>query len=102
MSSRILYSPSAVQDLGDILDYISQDNPEAAARVASEIREGIGLLAEYPIMGRRLKDRGFDEHRVLVFGNYLAFYVVAGEEVQIRRILHGARRFEPLLEDPQP
>lgn len=101
MSRKIRYAPSAVRDLDDVLGYISKDNPEAAAKVASEIREGISLLAEFPFMGRTFKDSGFGEHRALVFGNYLAFYVVAGEEIQIRRVLHGARRFEPLLGDPE-
>lgn len=33
----------------------------------------------------------------MVIDNYLAFYIVTDEEVQIRRILHGARHYEHLF-----
>lgn len=97
MSRRIVYAPVAVQDLEDVFDYISQDNPEAAAKVAKEIEETVALLPEFPFMGRTLNEAGLSGHRALVIGNYLAFYTVSDKEIQIRRILHGARRYETLL-----
>lgn len=97
MSKPIVYAPSAIRDLEDIRDYISRDNPEAADRLAGELREAMGLLADFPLMGRTMIDQSFDGHRALVVGDYLVFYVVSKEEVQIRRVLHGARRYKPLL-----
>jgi len=33
----------------------------------------------------------------LVIGNYLVFYVIKGKTVEIRRILHGQRRYDFLI-----
>ena len=98
VSNRIVYTPVAIQDLEELIAYISQDNPKAATKIVGEIREKIALLTEFPLMGRALSDIGNGEYRAIVINNYVAFYVVIGGEVQIRRILHGARRYGSLLE----
>ena len=36
-------------------------------------------------------------YRVLIAGNYLVFYVVTGDTVQIRRILYSRREYRKLL-----
>lgn len=51
--------------------------------------------------GRSFEDSAFGGHRAFVVGNYLVFCVAGGEDIQIRRVLHGARRYEPLLRNPQ-
>ncbi|MGE5623479.1 MAG: type II toxin-antitoxin system RelE/ParE family toxin [Methanocella sp.] len=99
MSKRVVYAPSAIRDLEGTLNYIAHDNPEAATRVAREIREAIGLLGDFPFLGRSMKEPGFGGHRALVIGNYLVFYVVTEEDIQIRRLIHGAREYGALLKD---
>jgi plasmid stabilization system protein ParE len=42
----------------------------------------------------RLKAMGY---RIIVIGNYLVFYVVTGNKVEIRRVLHGKRNYSFLL-----
>ncbi|WP_223836513.1 type II toxin-antitoxin system RelE/ParE family toxin [Paenibacillus oceani] len=64
-----------------------------------EIVEHAALLGElpfrYPLMKTPvLRAKGY---RVLVVHSYLVFYVVMGDVVQIRRILHGKRKYEFLL-----
>ena len=34
---------------------------------------------------------------MLVVDDYLVFYVITGRTVQVRRVIHGARRYEFLL-----
>lgn len=58
MPKRIVYAPVSFRDIADTLDYISQDNPEAATKVAKAIREAIGLLTEFPTMGRTFNEAG--------------------------------------------
>ena len=103
MSGRydVRYLPAAEKDLLDILDYIARDNPDAARAFVDRVEHTIGRLAFFPRSGRqpldaRLRRLGY---RVLVVGDYLAFYVVSGRTVQIRRVIHGARRYEFLLPD---
>jgi plasmid stabilization system protein ParE len=96
---RIRYLPAAEQDLLDILDYIARDNPGAARAFVDRVEHAIGRLARFPRSGRipgdpRLRRGGY---RLLVVGDYLVFYVVIRRTVQVRRVIHGARRYEFLL-----
>ena len=38
-------------------------------------------------------------YRYLIVENYLVFYVVAGDTVQIRRILYAKRNYRSILDD---
>ena len=94
---KIRYLKTAECDLYGIFDYISQDNPSAAASLLEKIDSSISLLASHPYMGVvpkdvRLKEKGY---RMLVVDKYLVFYVVKdkGKTVQVRRIIHGARKY---------
>lgn len=98
---HLRYLPAAEQDLLDILDYIARDNPAAARAFVNRVERAIGRLARFPRSGRRPRDarlrrRGY---RLIVVGDYLVFYVVIRRTVQIRRVIHGARRYDFLLAD---
>ena len=49
--SRLCFSPASRQDLVQILDYIAQDNPQAAVRFVDQIEQKCQSLAESPGMG---------------------------------------------------
>jgi plasmid stabilization system protein ParE len=96
---EVRHLPAAEQDLLDILDYIAQDDPVAARAFVDRVEHAIGHLGRFPKSGpqprdARLRRRGY---RLLVVGNYLVFYIVSKRTVQIRRVLHGARRYDFLL-----
>jgi addiction module RelE/StbE family toxin len=91
---EIRYLPTAEKDLKGIFDYILKDNPAAATGLLEKFDIAISHLSDQPHMGvvpndKRLRRKGY---RMLVIGNYLFFHVVKGQTVQIRRIIHGARR----------
>jgi plasmid stabilization system protein ParE len=50
------FTPQALQDLFDISDFISQDNPSAAERVENAIFRACSLLADSPLAGRARSD----------------------------------------------
>jgi addiction module RelE/StbE family toxin len=92
----IRYLKTAECDLYGIFDYISQDNPLAAANLLEKIDHSISLLSSNPYLGvipkdTRLKNKGY---RMLIIEKYLVFYVVKDKTVQVRRIIHGARRYD--------
>ncbi len=96
---EIRYLPAAENDLEEIFAYISKDKPTAAKACLEKFDESVSNLGFQPELGSvprddRLRKIGY---RILVVGKYLVFYVVKRNEVQIRRIIHGARRFEFLL-----
>jgi toxin ParE1/3/4 len=55
-------------------------------------------LASY-FLGSVPKDERLQRlgYRMLIVSKYLVFYVIKGEVVQIRRILHGSRQYQFLL-----
>ena len=95
----IRYLRTAEKDLFDIFDYIQKDKRFAALSQLEKFDQSIARLAISPFIGgipkdERLKKLGY---RILVIGKYLVFYVVKSKTVQIRRVIHGARRYDFLL-----
>ncbi|KJS16940.1 MAG: translation repressor RelE [Peptococcaceae bacterium BRH_c4b] len=93
----ISITEAAEQDLAEIVDYIANDNPAAALKLAEEIEQNILRLEDFPLMGavpknRRLTRQGY---RILIVDNYLVFYVLLDNEtVEIRRIVSGKRDYK--------
>ncbi|SFR08126.1 type II toxin-antitoxin system RelE/ParE family toxin [Desulfoscipio geothermicus] len=73
----ISITEAAEQDLAEIVDYISNDNPAAALKLAENIEQSILQLEDFPLIGaipknRRLTRQGY---RILIVDSYLVFYV---------------------------
>jgi plasmid stabilization system protein ParE len=98
---RIQYLAVAEGDLTDIVDYISRDAPETARAFVEGVDRAVARLAVHPGSAPQPRDQRLRRlgYRMLVIDNYLVFYVVIGRTVQIRRVIHGARRYEFLLPD---
>lgn len=96
---RIDYLPIAEKDLSDIIEYITLDSPQSALKLLEEIDESISKLEDFPFMGINIKDTRLQRfnYRIIVVSSYLVFYVVKDEYVEIRRILHGKRKYQFLL-----
>jgi toxin ParE1/3/4 len=95
----IQYLPIAQQDLIDIRNYINQDNPVAALKLINDFDEAIAKLEDFPLLGVTPKDLRLKSlnYRMLVVDSYLVFYVFKDEMVEIRRIIHGKRKYPFLL-----
>ena len=89
----------AKKDLYDIADYINSLFPDAAKRQFDTIIEKISTLTQMPERCPLLKDNNLrlKGYRALKVNNYIVFFVIKGETVQIRRILYGKRNYEWLL-----
>jgi len=90
---------AAKKDLMDIVDYINTLSPQSAMHQYDNIIEKIGSLESMPERCPLLKDnllriRGY---RMLIADNYIVFFIIAGNTVQIRRILYGERKYDWLL-----
>lgn len=94
----ILY-PTAKQDLLDIIDYLNTLSPDAALQYYDLLTEEIASLSRMPERCPRPKDLALAAkgYRYLIVKDYLVFYVVSGQTVQIRRILYGRRDYQALL-----
>ena len=96
---KIKIFPRAKQDMEEVIDYLNTLSPDVALKYYDLLVEEIAGLSQMPERCPRPKDlalaaRGY---RYLIVKNYLVFYVIAGDTVQIRRILYARRNYKGLL-----
>ena len=96
---RVEYLPIAVADLDDIFIFVADNSPQAAMELIDRIDASIAGLESFPEMGLiakppRLARKGY---RVLIVDEYLVFYVLLDDIVEIRRIVSGKRNCAHLV-----
>ena len=89
--SRVVWTPQAIADLEAIRDYIHRDSEKYASLVGERIIEAVGSLESFPLSGRVVPECGDEYLRELLWNRYRIVYRVAGEEVVVVTIFHGAR-----------
>ena len=90
---RLEWSKAARADLLSILDYISDDDPDAAERLIAEIELKASRLPERPELYRKGRAPGTRE--MVVRPNYLFVYAVREQAVRVLRVLHVAQKWPP-------
>jgi plasmid stabilization system protein ParE len=78
---RIVWSPLALERIGEITSYIAQDNPEAARSWAENVFASAKNLSRFPESGRRVPEVRRKDLREIVMGNYRLIYRVKGQEI---------------------
>ena len=91
--ARVIWTEPALQDLDQIADYISLDNPKAASQVVQKAFDEVGLLAEFPKLGKSVRELGESVYREILVSPCRIFY---REEEDIVYIIH-VMRVEQLL-----
>jgi toxin ParE1/3/4 len=86
----------ALDDLRGIHDYIAAENPAAARRVISHLREQARLLPEHPEIGRPGRLPGTRELVVVRFP-YILAYRECGADIEILLVVHTSRRWPDRL-----
>ena len=96
---KVKIFPTAKRDLEEIIDYLNTLSPEAALNYYDLLVKEISSLARMPERCPHPKDLALTAkgYRYLIVKNYLVFYVVSGDTVQIRRILYARRDYRALL-----
>ena len=84
---------TARADLLAIVDYISDDNPDAAQRLKDDIEAKASKLPQHPKLYRVGRVPGTRE--MVVRSNYLVIYAENADTVTILRVLHGAQQWPP-------
>jgi plasmid stabilization system protein ParE len=94
---KVVFTSAAEIDLETIGDYIALTNPFRAVSFIGEIRSKCFGLQDAPQAFPLLQNHENSGIRRRVHGNYLIFYRIAPQAVEILRMLHGAREYEQLL-----
>lgn len=92
---KIIYLPFAESDLLEALNYIActLDAPKAARDLLAEFDDTVQRIAEYPYAHELYRtDRPMkDEIRKVPVKNYVLYYAVFQDRVELRRFIHGRR-----------
>ena len=92
---KIVYLPLAESDLMDALGYIAYTlgAPKAARNLLAEFDKTVQRIAEFPYACELYRtDRPMnDEIRKVSVKNYVLYYAVFQDCVEIRRFLYGKR-----------
>lgn len=92
-SLPIRRSSHAEDDLIAIWFYVARESEAAADRLLDRLEDRWQQLAAFPFSGAARDDIGADI-RHMVVGEYLTFYRVSTDAVEILRVLHGRRSID--------
>ena len=98
---RIRYLPLFEQDLVQTVSYITNvlKNPDAAEKLANDVEAAILERLHNPLAFEpypSVKKRKHPYYRIYV-RNYVVYYVVMGDIMEVRRFLYGARDIDRYL-----
>lgn len=82
------------QDLIQTISYITNvlKNTDAAEKLVNDVEDAIQERLEYPLAFEPFpsKKRDYPYYRIYI-RNYVIYYVVIGDVMEVRRFLYGAR-----------
>ena len=91
---KLRYLPLFEQDLIQTISYITNvlKNTDAAEKLVNDIEDAIQERLEYPLAFEPFpsKKRNYPYYRIYI-RNYVIYYVVIGDVMEVRRFLYGAR-----------
>ena len=96
--ARIIWTREAERWLKDIFDYISADNPAAAANVVDGIYKKAQILLHQPNIGY-IYEHESEEIRILLYGHYRITYRKENGDIVILGVFHGALQIEDYLKE---
>jgi toxin ParE1/3/4 len=85
------WKATAIADLLAIVDYISDDNPDAAQALKDEIEAKTSRIPDNPQLYRVGRVDGTRE--MVVRPNYIVIYAEDAKAVTILRVLHAAQQW---------
>jgi len=93
----VVIADEAEADLEQIGDHIAADNPLRAVAFVRELREKCEGLAHAPRRCPLVPRHEQAGVRRRPYGNYLIFYRIGIDIVEVVHVLHGAQDYETIL-----
>ena len=84
------WTRTALRSVDEIAGFIAADNPSRATSFVRELKDAVNKLQAHPGMGRSGRVPGTRE--LVLHKNYIAIYRVRGDDVEILRLHHVARK----------
>ena len=86
----IKWTRAALASVDEIAGFIAKDNQARATSFVLELQAAVAKLQAHPGMGRAGRVPGTRE--LVLHKNYIAIYRVRGDNVEILRLHHAARK----------
>lgn len=91
---KIIWSPTARTKIKKILEYISEDNPDAALSLIDQFELKVEKLKQNPESGRVLPEAKNDQIReIVVHKNYGIIYEINPDKIEILTVRHFRQNF---------
>lgn len=94
--SSYSFSDEAVRDLDEICEYMGQNSPSAASKLFDKIRHQCKVVAGFPNMGKKY-DMLAPGLRGFVVEDYIVFYYLREDGIDVARVVSGYRDLEKLF-----
>jgi len=96
---KVVITEQAIADLTEIGDFIQQHNPKRAITFVDELLDRCESLIDMPYAFSIVPRYKKQAIRRCIHQNYLIFYTVNQDVIEVIHILHGARNYEVLLDE---
>jgi toxin ParE1/3/4 len=92
---QVIWSPSSLEDIEQVAQFISRDSSDQAALFVGRLIEATDRLASVPLSGRVIPEIGLPDCREIIYGAYRIMYRLECGDVWITGVVHGARDWNP-------
>lgn len=96
--SQVYFSTAAMQDVREIHKFIAANNVDAAVQLLNEIETACQKLVRFPQSGLTRDDLMPGLRLIVVRKSYVVFYRSSNEDIEVVRIIHGARDYSKLFD----
>ena len=90
---KVLWTPEAERDRSEIIDYIAEESPRAAARMDALFGDAAVKLGRFPQLGRPGKIAATRE--LIPHEHYRLIYQIEAGAVWILALVHTSRQWPP-------
>jgi len=88
---KLIWTDQAINDLGDIGDYIAENSEKYAKLTVKKLFERPEILKTFPQAGRIVPEKNEDNLRELIEGNYRIIYeIISTDQINILTVYHSA------------
>ena len=93
---KVVLTDIALADIDEIADWIARDSLERGLRFADRLQQRCAGLARHP---RRFPVVAGGDIRKFAYRGYLIFYRIVVAQIDVIRVVHGARDWAALLDE---
>lgn len=94
MAKTVVWAETALNDLENVIEYISQDSPAYAASFYDSIKGKARSLSTLSKRGRVVPEFFNNDIREIFVHRYRLIYKITNEQIIILAFIHGARELK--------